>query len=401
MKKRILIGALAASSLFLGALTACDDASSKPINTTSVKETTSNSINDELLKKVYNEIKNSYTDTTYENFIANVYTDTQEDRITFDYLGMCISVDFNGSFIEKRLDIEDENNQMSMTIFEYINNEWLKTQYSKIIDGEEYVYYQVAYDETFSMYFKYEFTYNDNGKEASMLQSILKNNEWVYDVKMEYTYDEKGKLSIQEAFAYNGNEWVLYNKSVAFGNQLQQVYAVTLKADRSYASKTERTYSDDGKVLTMTFSRFMNNEWVKIDETITHGNRDLTTYSLTLNEDGSFKSKDEYAYDENGNLKNSAKSMYINNEWVKIKEETYNDDGSRIVTDMFLNEDGSYKEKQEKTYSNAKLIMEISSIYENDEWAYDYKREYEYDDNGHKTGYLSYFYSNGEWVLAE
>lgn len=401
MKKRILIGALAASSLFLGTLTACDDASSMPINTTSVKETTSNSINDELLKKVYNEIKNSYTDTTYENFIANVYTDTQEDRITFDYLGMCISVDFNGSFIEKRLDIEDENNQMSMTIFKYINNEWLKTQYSKIIDGEEYIYYQVAYDETFSMYFKYEFTYNDNGKEASMLQSILKNNEWVYDVKMEYTYDEKGKLSIQEAFAYNGNEWILYNKSVAFGNQLQPVYAVILKADRSYFSKTERTYSDDGKVLTMTFSRFMNNEWVKIDETITHGNRDLTTYSLTLNEDGSFKSKDEYAYDENGNLKNSAKSMYINNEWVKIKEEIYNDDGSRIVTSYEVNEDGIYTKREEKTYSNAMLIMEISSIYENDEWAYDYKREYEYDDNGHKTGYLSYFYSNGEWVLAE
>ena len=103
MKKRILIGALAASSLFLGALTACDDASSKPINTTSVKETTSikettsNSINDELLKKVYNEIKNSYTDTTYENFEnLNVETapDTLKDAcsIKLYYAGKLIAV---------------------------------------------------------------------------------------------------------------------------------------------------------------------------------------------------------------------------------------------------------------------------------------------------------------------
>ena len=144
----------------------------------------------------------------------------------------------------------------------------------------------------------------------------------------------------------------------------------------------------------------MNNEWVKIDETITHGNRDLTTYSLTLNEDGSFKLKYEYEYDNDGNILSSKLSKYINNEWIIIETQVYLSD-YRIITDMLLNEDGSYKEKQEKTYSNTKLIMEISSIYENDEWAYDYKREYEYDDNGHKTGYLSYFYSNGEWVLAQ
>ena len=92
--------------------------------------------------------------------------------------------------------------------------------------------------------------------------------------------------------------------------------------------------------------------------------------------------------------------MYINNEWVKSKEEIYNDDGSRIVTSYEVNEDGIYTKREEKTYIDSELSTKIESEYVENEWVYKFKYEYIHNEADNSTKIVLYYYSEGEWVLA-
>ena len=382
MKKKYLISALVASTLFLSTLTSCDSngiTKSTIEKTNSTITTTNTSSEEKLYEKVLNEFKKTFNDITKNNLEMVEY----EDEIDFYFKSSYIKLDLNGEFIEKSISIE-ESNIIKKTLSNYINNEWVVEQIVNCINEKDYVIYQLGYDELLNLYYKLEYTYDDNGNELTEIQSILKNDSWVYEIKTEYAYDANGNMTNSKEFAYHNNEWIKIEENIKYGNDLKLVYSLVLKEDGTYYSKTERTYDDNGKQLTFTYSRFINNEWVIENKTNTIKNREYVVLDLKYNEDGSFNLKYEYEYDDNGELLSRKESKYINNEWKIINGKTYNDGILRYSYEISLNEDGSFDSKRECTYiKNILRDKEIVSKYIDNEWVK--IEEYKWFDLGKST----------------
>ena len=301
MKKKKLFLFMALTSTIAG-LTSCNVSNNN--NSTEVILTTSTSSqapvynleDNELSQKVFNEIKKTLPNITYDEFLLyGRKIDEYSDCIELEYSSIRISIALDGTFRSKYEYTYDANGKKSTeTYSRYINNEWIKI-------NESIYFYGVA-KRIFSLYLnpddtfksKYEYTYDEKGNELSIISSEYENNAWVYNYKYEYTYDANGKKTTETYSKYKNNAWV-------------------------YTLKFESTYNEKGNILTQSNSIYKNNAWVYMD-------------------------KSEYTYDANGKMLKSIHSEYIIDEWVYIykSEYTYDDDGNHLTITNYEYIDGNW-----------------------------------------------------------
>ena len=147
--------------------------------------------------------------------------------------------------------------------------------------------------------------------------------------------------------------------------------------------------------------KFINNEWIKIEEKVEVNNNLYATFRITFNDDDSFDEKFEYTYDDNWEVLTVTTSKYINNEWLyNFKSEVGRYGVNTTYTaKKYKYIDGDWVLIEENTYINDRL-KSILKITFNDDESFDSKIEYTYDDNGNELNHLSYNYVNGSWVYS-
>ena len=314
MKKKKLFLFMALTSTIAG-LTSCNvsnDNNSTNIveqtTTTEVISTTSTSSqapvynleDNELSQKVFNEIKKSLPNITYDEFLLyGSKIDAYSGYIKFKYPSIDINIALDGTLISKYEYTNDEKgNLLTSTNSKYENNAWV------YID-------------------KYEYTYDESETQKNDTYSVYENNAWVYTYKYEYTYDEKGyrqgNLLTFTDSKYENNAWV-------------------------YNYKKEYTYDESGNRLTETYSEYVNSEWIKTDESIYINGESKIIWLLFLNPDGTFNQKEEYTYDVNGNTLTLTNSKYENNAWVYSSkyEYTYDESGKQLTETYYEYIDGNW-----------------------------------------------------------
>ena len=162
-------------------------------------------------------------------------------------------------------------------------------------------------------------------KLTSLIRFYYKDSHFELDLdgnfisKSIVTRDNDGKRSSFTYSKYINNEWIIIQDSIYINGEQCDIYSLELNDDNTFSEKTERSYDDSGNGLSWKYYKYLNNEWVKTSESISINNERKLTYYLTLKDDNSFDEKTETTYDTNGNKSTQIKHKYINNEWIKIE----------------------------------------------------------------------------------
>ena len=358
MKKKKLFLFMALTSTIAG-LTSCNVSNNN--NSTEVILTTSTSSqapvynleDNELSQKVFNEIKKTLPNITYDEFLLyGRKIDEYSDCIELEYSSIRISIALDGTFRSK-----------------------------------------------------YEYIYDDSGNLLTQADSKYENNAWVYTYKSEYTYNANGKKSTETYSRYINNEWIKIEKNIFINGKSKHIYLLYLNSDGTFRSKYEYTYDEKGNELSFISSRYENNVLIKTNEFIYINGESKIIYSVSFNPDGTIESKDEYTYDEKGNKLTSTYSKYENNALVYINKDeyTYDANGNELTNTYSKYENNAwvYIYKSEYTYdANGKKTTEAFLIYTNNAWVYLWKYEYTYDANGNQLTYTRSSYENNGLVYT-
>ena len=215
--------------------------------------------------------------------------------------------------------------------------------------------------------------------------------------------DEFDNDLIKTYSKYINDAWVKIVESIYINGEEKEVYHLDLNSDNTFNYKEEYTYDENGNELTYTYSKYINDAWVRIAESIYINGEEKEVYSLYLNSDDTFNYKYEYTYDENGNRLTNTYSEYINNEWVNTSkwEYTYDENGNQLTSIYSEYIDNAWVDtkKWEYTYDeNGNVLTETYLKYIDNVWVYIYKYEYTYDENGNRLTNTYSEYINNEGV---
>ncbi len=366
-------------------------------------DTYSKYINDQWVKYTEYKYINNERKTVYETYSKLDGTFDRRYEYTFD----------------------DKGNQLSYMLSMYKNNSWtysLKSEYTYDESGNQLSWISSNYiDGDWTYDFKYEFSYDNNGNELNHIVSNYENNSWTYSCKYEYTYDDNGNKLTEVYSDYLEDAWIKTRERRYINNMEKTTCSIALNDDGTFNFKNEYTYDESGNQLTRAYFEYKNGEWVKIEEFRYYGNETKNLYSLTFKDDGTYDYIYEYTYDDNRKMLTSKITKYIDGDWVKVEEWKYFDDRRASIYYISFNDDGTFKSKYESTYNdNGIKLTSTTFIYRNNNWVkkevykyfnngltgkstyylndtFDALYEYEYDDNGVLLSSRSLDYYNNSW----
>jgi hypothetical protein len=202
-------------------------------------------------------------------------------------------------------------------------------------------------------FFKEVFTFDAKQKNIQFVTFEWNDslNIWNYDDKADYTYNAAGKRtqSIYSEWDMDNNTWVGYEKEETFydangKDTLDKLYSPgESKGSWNYTSKTRYFYDANGRdTLQTNYSRPMDNgtylDFEVNGKTVfmydDKGRDTLTlSYQKGENSDWEYNTKDEYAYDENGNLTEHTYCYWDYSRWVNNEKDEYTYDTRGNLTD--------------------------------------------------------------------
>ena len=234
----------------------------------------------------------------------------------------------NGGFwkYKEKLDSILENNGNTKRTFEY--------DYDGIVTNESV--YELRNDKTWSLSETNEYNYYDNnvikskihygsswdskphyrsdeyydkfGYQSSWIDYNYDNDEFIPSTKCEYYHDQWGNIWELNWYIYQDGEWVLSwesHKEVEYDNEGRLIYI----CDTQNNSKNEYYYDENGNLYDKARYSYISEEvgfvrtyLVTLDENnrvISEEEYNITDWSTGATE---LKYKHEYAYDENGNM---------------------------------------------------------------------------------------------------
>lgn len=408
MKKKFLY--LIIVIFFMMFLASCNN-NSKPDN---------RATDNELTKKAYEEFLKSFDNLTYDDFLSNAYEIHDEDSIRYYFNSSKIIFNLDESFCSKNIRIEDSED---FYVYEY--DEWILQEKFIYINNEQLVTYVLFTDFDGNIISCFEKTYYDNGK-------ILTSTRIYYDnelTKKYYsTYDENGKEVSMICYRYINNEWVKTSETRYFGGMIAVVYSLELNEDNTFETKTEYNYTEAGTELSHAVFKYMNNEWMKVEEDICINGKERSIYYLAFNDDNSIKTIYETEYDENANMINHTTIDYVNNDYDKKSYCSFDKNGNKLIeiNSKYEKDSWVYTSKKEYMYENNKLVNYKHSKHLNNQWIlldeyigwsnyivplfetlYNGNDEfvekiwYTYDNDGNIINRIRYEYLDGKWVLKE
>ena len=319
------------------------------------------------------------------NSTINRYDDDGNTLYEYESVREC---DENGN--ELRYQYDGNGNQIEHKYINY-DNDGNITYFSHEVraydeDGNEIEY--IRYDENGNIERMEDYEYDANGNqiEETNYDKDGRRDRWVkieydaagnetlwecYDeygrctIQRIYTRDERGKL-IQYDEYYNG-----YTKKEEYerdenGNTIKSVY---YDGDGNITKIYEYEYDEMGREIKCV--------WYDDDETVTYWC--------------------EYEYDEWGRVAKFKTYNSTGNLEYCISESKYDDNGRKIYYSHETND--IITDKQEKEYDeDGNIIREIRTGYDSDTGAKKYQtiNEYTYDDNGNRIGYANNHYDEEE-----
>ncbi len=425
----------------------------------------------ELGNKRYNYISNQWVKVFEYKYINGerkiICFSSINDNLVLDYIYDCI-LDEDGNeiahittyIVDNELSekieskIDKDINKKYGTYYDYENGTWIEnSKYEELYDSNENLLEHIQYKlvnsefkkdtstkyryENNNLIEKEEYKYDETGKVLSITYSKYVNKGWTLDSKIEYTYDEKGNELTFDFYKYIKERWIrcsgymfiagkqitTCNPSTDETGKLTDVteYKYDDKAsmismttihfkDEVYDSKDEDIYNDGklvervssnyknyrweedkkeeyafdetGNLSSVTTSIYLNVRWVKKQVLTFINGSNYETYILLLNEDKTFDSQIETKYDSNGKKKSETISKFMNNKWEKTLEFVYINDFGLISLKVDTDENGTFKEEHEFDENGNEIVYIYSKFINNNWWRTEERREYKYHPNG-------------------
>ena len=441
MKKKKIFLALIASSFIATAFTSCGNSNNNEttnnLNTVetntdipntsntdaSISDTTDSYEQKEDLytQKVYNEFLKLFPNDSYNDFLKD-FEKIESNDIKYTYKASSITLDSNGEFKEKEMVLEynnskfkiqskyANNNWIDLNAYQYINNEFKKTEEIKLDSKNSYKSkFEYTYDNDGNMLFKTRSTYVNNdwivlnkyqyiNNKSKEIYTLTLNSNNMYEVKEESTFDDSGNFLTYKISKYIDDEWVVIGESKAINNKSVTIYKVKFNVvDNSFDSKTEYKYDDNGNETGRIGYIYQNNEWLLSGESTYINNKLYIFYKIYYKEDNTFNSKEEYTYDNDGNMLTETNYRYLDNMWKESDKYTYVDGKQYTVFEINWNSYFPTKRDEYKYDDKGKLISFETSIMDNDTWKKTSKEEYTYDNDGYEILYVNSILVNDTW----
>ena len=393
MRKKSLFLTLIASALFVGTLTSCNDDAPQKVNvenTNNVQNQNVDPTEGELKRKAFYQFQNEYSYSTYDDFLLNAKITKNEEtnEILYEYKSSFVCLDLEGNFKYKEFRYGGDKTYR----LDFSDGQWYIT--SEIIDKKSNVVYTYVKDDN-NPYGNSDYQIsNIKYSQSSLISSVTtykyQDDEWVLDTKEEHEFDEDSRIKVCLNYKYINNEWIK-SKEMHYDNV---IFYISFEND-TYYGKSEYTYDEKGKESSYKYSRYINGEWVKIEEYNRVNGSRKEVYKIEF-KNGEYYQLRETFYDENGNEFAYNYSKYINGEWVKIEEHVTLSDGRYTTYSVRYSGDTLIK-LYENTYDkNGNKYTEICSDYINGSWVCDYKEEYTYDANGRISTEIRSEYTDGQ-----
>lgn len=256
---------------------------------------------------------------------------------------------------------------------------------------------------------KYVKIYDTNGNLLHDLTYSMHKGSYVLSLGLDYEYNEEGKLIREFLFNYNSyNDTSTYSKSeytYKGKEEIRMHYSLSDSGKWKTSYKVERTYDDNGNVLTEISSyAFGKKSKLELSDkrVYTYNSSNLLiseeSYSANNKKDGwesTPKVSHTYTYDSKNNL-TKEESNYSGYTDSIIGSEYQYDENNNVIQAISYTGKGSnitIASKKEYTYdSNNHKMLEIVSSYENGEYTPYYKYESTYDSNGNISSIVTSIY---------
>ncbi len=244
-----------------------------------------------------------------------------------------------------------------------------------------------------------QYSYNDDGNITEILDEAYIDGEWINFSLFSYSYDNNG-LIIERLYQYWINsEWENNHRFIFIyddENCIEESYEYWENEQWNNSNKTSYTYDENNNVIELIDEVWENYEWVNyIRDSFTYNNDNLLQEKIREmwdNDIWNLYSKIIYSYDEYSNLIEKLGQGW-NNGWI--------DDN---INSFLYDENQNQIEWLYQSYYSGELINmfrytndfdennnEIISIYEdweNDQWVYDTKYLYTYEQYAELTEYI-------------
>lgn len=216
---------------------------------------------------------------------------------------------------------------------------------------------------------KNELTYDDHNNLTMHVIYLWEDNVWVKDEKNEYIYDDNTNTVTEIWYSWGNNTWQQESKDeIIYDSNGKGIMYIYYDWDdnrtvfRKYA-KEEYVYDNHGNKLLWISYDLVDNTWV---------------------EDARHEYKNDYTYDDNGNIKTFIRSYKSENEREERERCEYEYDAqNNIITKIRFVEESSGWERYDKGEylydNNRNLIMEATYYWSGNKWVGDYKSSFEFD----------------------
>ena len=279
--------------------------------------------------------------------------------------------------------------------------EWTKTEFNFDADGNELLYIGTQWDYVFDDVWvtknKTERQFDENGNNISETTSEWKptNGEWIFIKNVTTEYDNSGKLKMFTIKTWDSilNTWVNANQSensYDSNENLITTLTYTWNTDSVkwlYSGKQEISYNPAGLKVNEIYSTWNGiNDW-------------------------NFSSKEEYNYDENGNMVQLISYSRGGGEWIYFRKNVYAfDPNYNMILDATYNwsvADNDWKGYRKLEYAfdlNSNETLKAEYVWNNDlqTWkGYGNKIEKEFDLAGNLLSYKSFKWdlTNNSWTF--
>jgi len=330
--------------------------------------------------------------------------DSKGNRIESKRLTNCVACSIGGN--EKSIFTFDENGNTTSEIYfdlDLNSNERIPVYKTEMVYGingiaEEHIFrkYATAADEWVQSS-KTVHTYDGNGRLTKEIRYNWNdsNSSWQYSSKMEQEFDKKGIILIRENYTYNlvkslwigtvKEENVFKDGQILTGIRYEWNYELNQWRNQV---KGEYTYDGNGiEKMEIGFKWNATDEiwenYYKYEFSINASGKvdKITTFKIDSSNQWIGAYREEYVYDENGNV-----ILLVNSEW------------DTIISDWV----SKYKIEREFN-TNSQMTFELTYRWNKDQndWGFNDKRTFDFDINGNiKTAnYYSWKINNNNWYL--